>query len=82
MSPFLNMYLIQYLITHYLCSLHRSQGISGRDITPFILNRVNDMTKGESLEASIQPLMPVVWTIVFTDSANRYFLTNDQMLLL
>lgn len=50
-----------------IMSLHRSQGIIGRDITPFILNKVNDMTKGESLEASIQPLMPVVWTIVFTD---------------
>ena len=47
------------LITISSYTLLRSQGIIGRDITPFILNRVNDMTKGESLEASIQPLMPV-----------------------
>ena len=29
------------------------QGVSGRDVTPFILARVNELTGGASLQASI-----------------------------
>ena len=28
-------------------------GISGREVTPFILKRVNELTKGKSLEANL-----------------------------
>ncbi|XP_062856109.1 uncharacterized protein zgc:136858 isoform X2 [Trichomycterus rosablanca] len=31
----------------------RQKGISGRDVTPFILQRVNELTKGQSLRANI-----------------------------
>lgn len=31
----------------------RAEGITGRDVTPFILQKVNDLTKGKSLQASI-----------------------------
>ena len=31
----------------------RAKNISGRDITPYVLQRVNELTKGKSLEASI-----------------------------
>ena len=34
------------------------QGISGRDVTPFILTRVNELTGGASLEASILTFFP------------------------
>ncbi|XP_059392847.1 uncharacterized protein zgc:136858 isoform X1 [Carassius carassius] len=30
-----------------------SQGVTGRDVTPFILQRVNELTKGKSLQANI-----------------------------
>ncbi|XP_073328224.1 uncharacterized protein [Pagrus major] len=30
-----------------------AKGITGRDVTPFILQKVNDLTKGKSLEANI-----------------------------
>lgn len=30
-----------------------SKGVTGRDVTPFILQRVNELTKGKSLQASI-----------------------------
>ncbi|XP_070687002.1 uncharacterized protein [Pempheris klunzingeri] len=30
-----------------------ARGITGRDVTPFILQKVNDMTKGKSLQANI-----------------------------
>ena len=33
--------------------LTRAKDISGKDITPYVLQRVNEMTKGKSLEASI-----------------------------
>ncbi|XP_071350447.1 uncharacterized protein [Trachinotus anak] len=31
----------------------RAEGITGRDVTPFILQKVNDLTKGKSLQANI-----------------------------
>ncbi|XP_020515446.2 uncharacterized protein zgc:136858 [Labrus bergylta] len=31
----------------------RARGITGRDVTPFILQKVNEMTKGKSLQANI-----------------------------
>lgn len=31
----------------------RRQGLAGRDVTPFILSRVNEDTGGESLESNI-----------------------------
>lgn len=31
----------------------RAEGVTGRDVTPFILQKVNDLTKGKSLQASI-----------------------------
>nr|XP_018671741.1 pseudouridine-metabolizing bifunctional protein C1861.05 [Ciona intestinalis] len=34
-----------------------SQGIQGKEVTPFILRRVNDITKGESLKSNIQLML-------------------------
>lgn len=31
----------------------KSRGIQGKEITPFVLGRVNEVTKGKSLQASI-----------------------------
>lgn len=36
----------------FLCLLS-DKGITGRDVTPFILQKVNEITKGKSLQASI-----------------------------
>ena len=32
---------------------NRAKSISGKDITPYVLQRVNELTRGKSLEASI-----------------------------
>jgi len=32
---------------------NRTKNISGKEITPYVLQRVNELTKGKSLEASI-----------------------------
>ena len=36
----------------YCCS-YRSQGVSGKEVTPFILAKVNELMEGKSLAASI-----------------------------
>ena len=33
--------------------LYRDQGVLGKEVTPFVLQRVNELTKGQSLQASI-----------------------------
>ena len=40
----------------FFCFSHvtlREQGIGGRDATPFLLGRISELTKGESLEANM-----------------------------
>lgn len=36
-----------------LFDLYSAKGITGRNVTPFILQKVNELTKGKSLQASI-----------------------------
>jgi pseudouridine-5'-phosphate glycosidase len=36
---------------------YREQNIAGKDVTPFVLERVNEITGGTSLQASILFLM-------------------------
>ena len=36
--------------------MHRCSGITGKAVTPFVLQRVNELTGGKSLKASIQTL--------------------------
>jgi len=43
-------FLLHILI---FCYFRSSKEIRGKDVTPFILQRVNELTKGKSLEASI-----------------------------
>lgn len=42
---------LDFLCSVWLCG--SAQGITGRDVTPFILQRVNHLTEGRSLQASI-----------------------------
>lgn len=42
---------LYFLRSVWLCG--SAQGITGRDVTPFILQRVNRLTEGRSLQASI-----------------------------
>ena len=37
----------------------RVAGITGKDVTPFILQRLNELTAGKSLEASILCVLPI-----------------------
>ena len=39
----------------------RNKGISGKEVTPFVLQRVNQLTKGKSLEASILLSTRTLW---------------------
>lgn len=33
--------------------MRRDQGVLGKEVTPFVLQRVNDITEGQSLQSSI-----------------------------
>ena len=46
--------------TDNMLFLTRRQDISGKDITPYVLQRVNEITKGKSLEASILTVLYVL----------------------
>ena len=46
-------YFLCYFLLTRLCCRFRKNGIYGKEITPFVLQRVNQLTKGKSLEASI-----------------------------
>ena len=53
-------YIIFIILLYYYANtfdvvgfIHRSKKIVGKDVTPFVLDRVNQLTKGKSLEASI-----------------------------
>lgn len=35
---------------------NRESSVVGKEVTPFVLQRVNELTKGQSLQASILPL--------------------------
>lgn len=43
---------ITWKISFTLCSLSRSKGIFGKEETPYLLKRITEMTKGQSLDAS------------------------------
>lgn len=47
-----------------LCS-DRESSVVGKEVTPFVLQRVNELTKGESLQASILPLYNLFYCILF-----------------
>lgn len=45
--------LIFFFLSVLFFLLLSSKGVSGRDVTPFILQKVNELTQGRSLQASI-----------------------------
>lgn len=54
-----------------LCS-NRESSVVGKEVTPFVLQRVNELTKGQSLQASILPLYNLFYCILsFHSRATR-----------
>lgn len=57
---------------------NRESSIVGKDVTPFVLQRVNELTKGQSLQASILPLYNRFTCISFSIVAlERRFAWNE-----
>ena len=57
---------------------NRESSIVGKDVTPFVLQRVNELTKGQSLQASILPLYNRFTCISFSIVAlGRRFAWNE-----
>ena len=42
---------------------NRESSVAGKDVTPFVLQRVNELTEGQSLQASILHLYNLVTCI-------------------
>ena len=50
-----------YLTIYFF--IDRKEGITGKEVTPFILQRVNERTAGKSLEASILFVLLTLYSI-------------------
>ena len=58
---------------------NRESSIVGKEVTPFVLQRVNELTKGQSLQASILPLYNIFTCISFSIvSLGRRFARNES----